>query len=706
MKSKLAPLFAGATLIASSLSPQLQAATTNLVKDTQVSAIVKPAWLREYLPESTLLYARIPSLWSGASYKEDSFKYALGNPNYTRALKAIQQAGTEWVEQADQKIRPLLSLLIGQLNGPIEIAAVAGGITPKVLVSASLNVSSNEQLQNLIDSLLAAKLVRSEAQKMQDGAGILVTDLGPTPYRWNEQKRRLEILFNFGGADLATLAQTFDTLVKNPNSPMLANEQLTDSSQQGLYLWYNNQKTYPMYQAMIPQHIQQQLQMFGVPDMQSLSLSWGVRNDKGRIKLMLEAPTSGMVRSLIPTNNNSVQIATAGKPKFAALLALPSVQQFSKIEQMLMQMSANANSYTAAKTQAQQALGFSIEEVLSAVGPEITTVFDDSGEYLAMRIKDRARFANIIEKVQAKPNVSLIEKEVAGHSISYLKLPSMFDEKSVTELKDLPFFMKDLMTKVSTHLYWQIEGDFLILADLPQVLIDRKKLISNNNLQEWLAKDQKQDLSASTLALSGSLTDAPRRIYYAYLNILHMLADLTGAQIDTFSLPSAQQLSLLDQGTLGFQIDSSERDISLEFTFESTPADILFSGQGVAAIAGVGMAAAVALPAYQDYTLKSKATSSLYVAVEAKRQIERVYAEQGRYPNQQESAAIKESIGYRREFKIQLEPDSGKITITLNPRRNKRIELIPKAKVNSIEWQCQTNLSGNARPSNCHRSLR
>jgi Tfp pilus assembly major pilin PilA len=704
MKTKFAPIILGASLLAPSFAPTLMAATTNIVQDMQVSSVVRPAWLREYLPDNTLFYARIPSLWSSVSYKEDSFKYALGNKSYTDTVQTIQEASAKWVDQADQQLKPLLSLLVGQLDGPIEIAAIAGGMMPQVLVSANLNIEDSTQLQALIDSLIEAKVVKSEVKKMVDGAGQLMTDVGPTPYRWDSEKKRLDILLNFGGADLKALNLAYSSLSKNLDSPMLANEAQLESSHQGLYLWYNNEKTYPMYKAMIPPNVQQQMNMFGVPDMKSLALSWGVRNEKGRIKLLLEAPTTGMIRSLLPTNANDLNIATAGEAKFTALLALPSTEQFTKIEQMLMQMSPNSKKYQEFKALMLKNMGFSVEDILNAVGPELTTIFDEAGEYLAVRIRDEVKFATILEKLTAQEGVTLIEKEVEGKQVSYMKIPSLFESLDSKEMKDVPFFIKDMMTKVSTHLYWQKEGDYLILADLPQVLLDRQMMLKDNNLNTWLADKQKQDLSASTLALSGTLREAPRRLYYTYLNALQLLADLTGAEIDTFSLPSARQLSLADKGTLGLQFDSSEKNIGLELTFESTPADVLLSGQGMATLAGIGMASAIAIPAYKDYQFKATAMGATFSVDGLKGQVAETYAAQGRYPNQQEIDAY--VMPKTRDYKVIVEEASGKIIISFRAKHSKRLEFTPEASVNNIKWSCATNLSRSSRPSNCTRSIR
>ncbi len=86
-------------------------------------------------------------------------------------IKKIQQAGVQWVDQADEQLKPLLSLLAGQLDGTIELAAIADGMMPQVLVSANLNINNSAQLQLLVDSLVKEKVVRGEAKTLDGVAG-------------------------------------------------------------------------------------------------------------------------------------------------------------------------------------------------------------------------------------------------------------------------------------------------------------------------------------------------------------------------------------------------------------------------------------------------------------------------------------------------------------------------------------------------------
>ena len=60
---------------------------------------------------------------------------------------------------------------------------------------------------------------------------------------------------------------------------------------------------------------------------------------------------------------------------------------------------------------------------------------------------------------------------------------------------------------------------------------------------------------------------------------------------------------------------------------------VILVGAGVALVAVLGIVAAIALPAYQDYITRSKVASALFEADVAKVQVEEFLAQQGRCPN-------------------------------------------------------------------------
>jgi len=58
-------------------------------------------------------------------------------------------------------------------------------------------------------------------------------------------------------------------------------------------------------------------------------------------------------------------------------------------------------------------------------------------------------------------------------------------------------------------------------------------------LGKWLSNQQRMDMSRSVLAASGSSNKLPRRLYYIYIEMLQAIADISEAEFDIWSMPTA-----------------------------------------------------------------------------------------------------------------------------------------------------------------------
>jgi hypothetical protein len=154
-----------------------------------------------------------------------------------------------------------------------------------------------------------------------------------------------------------------------------------------------------------------------------------------------------------------------------------------------------------------------------------------------------------------------------------------------------------LVSKFKTNIYWMEEDGYLILAAIPQLLIERQQCLKRVPIQQWLKQKQRQDVQSSLLAISTTTEITPRGLYYGYLNLLNFVADLADADIDMFALPTVAALNLPNtKGTYGLQLDFAESGLALELTFENNPLE--FIGAGGVAVAGI--LAAVAIPGFMD----------------------------------------------------------------------------------------------------------
>ncbi len=128
-------------------------------------------------------------------------------------------------------------------------------------------------------------------------------------------------------------------------------------------------------------------------------------------------------------------------------------------------------------------------------------------------------------------------------------------------------------------------------------------------------------------------------------------------------------------------------------------------------IAIIGILAAIAIPAYQDYTVRSKVSEGLNLAGAAKLAVAETYDSEGSFLSANNGSYGLPSAGsingnYVSQVAVGA---SGLITITYNqnlggnPTANgQTMTLRPTARQGSMEWTCTGgNMPGKYRPSEC-----
>jgi type IV pilus assembly protein PilA len=112
-------------------------------------------------------------------------------------------------------------------------------------------------------------------------------------------------------------------------------------------------------------------------------------------------------------------------------------------------------------------------------------------------------------------------------------------------------------------------------------------------------------------------------------------------------------------------------------------------------VAIIGILAAIAIPAYQDYTIRSQVTEGLNLASAAKAGVAEFYAQQGTWPANNEQAGLDATpANIKGKYVTSVAVNNGVITITYGDQVNSKIlnntlTLTPGNSVNNdVVWVC------------------
>ena len=170
-----------------------------------------------------------------------------------------------------------------------------------------------------------------------------------------------------------------------------------------------------------------------------------------------------------------------------------------------------------------------------------------------------------------------------------------------------------------------------------------------------------------------------------------------------WSLPPAGQLGLAEQGAIGFTVNLGNPTVGIEFTFENNPFEILGGMRGVSV---VGIAAAIAIPAYADYSTRAQIAEGLNLASAAKTGIAEHYVQYGQFPDDDAAAGLSlQELNSLHVDSIQVQPGNGWVIINYREtvaNTGGQLILVPTVEVGqNIYWSCSGTFDNNHLPSAC-----
>lgn len=120
-------------------------------------------------------------------------------------------------------------------------------------------------------------------------------------------------------------------------------------------------------------------------------------------------------------------------------------------------------------------------------------------------------------------------------------------------------------------------------------------------------------------------------------------------------------------------------------------------------IAMIGIVAAVALPAYQDYTIRARVDAAVNQAQPVVSQMLNYYQKNGQYPTSNTQLGIQESVIFNSTNMLSVTPDGLRIEFIEagSPLITKTLIMTPMIYQSSIKWQCSGSLDMHYRPAIC-----
>ncbi|HGG7696071.1 TPA: pilin [Neisseria meningitidis] len=111
-------------------------------------------------------------------------------------------------------------------------------------------------------------------------------------------------------------------------------------------------------------------------------------------------------------------------------------------------------------------------------------------------------------------------------------------------------------------------------------------------------------------------------------------------------------------------------------------------------IAIVGILAAVALPAYQDYTARAQVSEAILLAEGQKSAVTEYYLNHGEWPGDNSSAGVASSTDIKGKYVAGVKVEKGVITATMASTgvnkeiQGRKLSLWAKRQAGSVKWFC------------------
>lgn len=656
------------------------------------AATASAPWLRERLPADSIGYIRIPSPWGMLGAPSGRRSDAIhANPASAQAISQIRQAtaADPWLSELSAGAAPLLE----SLASPIEVAVVAAGkmASPAahVLISVKLNQTDPAQVAALFSGLGDAQL-----SPEFDDAGRASVDLGGSSafLAFDADQQRLTVLVGmFANANALTtlLAEIADA---EDVHPMRGAEQAIDAVGQGLLVWVDMAALRPILLGSLEPD--QQWMKPVLEQLNEVAIGWGSADGLGQLGLRMgftQAPWS----TYLPAGPHRYDLRGAGEPSVVVTAVLPNAEQLLGMVSAAVALDGGEEAPSAEQLDEliEQHLGMSLAQLMAPFAGQIAYVSDDAGLWTAMRITNEADLKVWSDALTASGLATARSRDHAGTTIHHLRVVgNQFQTETDSDGEPQPAWMAELSKRMPSHAYWYVEDGWLYTATVPQPLMERIDRDADFDLQQWIAQSQADAPSGALLSASTMASGAAKTTYMVQLEVLQWLSEVSGAEVDLFDLPTAQQLGLPSETPVGIALTTQPDLLSLQMHYEQTPFEGAGAGGGMAGIAAAGVLLAIAIPAYQDYLMRAKVAEALLAAKPLQLAISEHYVSTGELPGSADAVGMQLPQHFE-AAKVTVDIDGGAVFIRFDADAdaaiaNRYLYMLPAGEAGSISWVC------------------
>ena len=579
------------------------------------------AQLSDALSAEVGLYLRLPSVLGWVADGQDGrmFEAATTNPAHQAVLQQIRDAYVK-LDDLPPSGEVAIKFLIAEQSAPLEIAIYKqdGVVSPLSPIMVQTTVRSRDAVafKKQFDALLAS-------------SGM------PMPYTFDARTGQVQLQVGATPERFAQIASDMRANNKAVNTEFVAAQNRIDQSGKGLLLWADSQAIAPMLaMAAAGSEASNKWVFDALQGLDGIAMgagSVGTDQRSGRLALDFYFDPKAMPEwtQYFQPQARRYDYQLSGAPSWVANYSLPTnAKDIDRILRKLESLEAETKAkepsfdFDAALTG-----GPSLRQILTSVGPEMAYFHDAAGTFGALKIRNRAVFNQFVTNASKRGFYELRE------GIHHLRIDgNAFTPANVSDTPALAQSMALLGRLSVSSMYWIEEGDWIIGAPVPQLLRDRKAMAGRISAEKWLQQNTNVAASDQILAFAARSEGTPTQVWYGYLSILEALGHIGKTNIDLFALPSARELGLPSAGFAGVSVDYTPQRLGFAVNYGANPGDMMGGGNMLGTVAVVSIMAAIALPAYQDYTLRAKVTAALVQAQSAKVELQESYATNGALP--------------------------------------------------------------------------